>query len=724
MTTTAALRCHLLIGPPASGKSTLAAAMAPLLQAQVLSTDKIREEIHGDSAVQGDWKRIETVLHERIQKAVADGVSVIVDATHAYRPWRLAITQALKLPRPVEWVGWWLTTPPEICKAWNGARSAKVPEGAIDRYHSALRHSHFAPSTDEGMACVLELDPSLLPAEGLLQDTLAEQINAQLKGLPKRISGSRSRTTNYELHGYSRLLDMERLLYLMGLLFRFPCLDAADERSKEELRRLCDPLPLSNDLAVRAAAFLRTHGECYADEKALRRDLAWLEKQGFTKAESVRTPIEPPEAPPELADQQGGWPRTANRAAFRRVMTLLRHVPQNAFDHDQKGDMPLAVHLIQQMKDIDGAYVAGPLTKKSDRWTCGESATLLKDLERLWTAYGFRQTPGERHGYTLGTALLTAPRLLELHGLVRQAAGRLQDPSAQDLLLEFDERLRWAGLEVDNVAPARAYANRSIVGTEHVPSDSLAVAHQAEKLEAAILAGERVMLERYKDAARFDNQPQITETLRVWPLQLLFHNIGWYLAFEIDQGAGPGLIRTERLDRLRWVRVERTGRDARQPEQRRPTMKRLETLLHHCSGIFFGEDLQAQLDLCSDDPAVSNKQLCTLRIRCMDWVFNFLREGVQRFPIEHTRLSKPLPNDTWKHRPNIQGLLDPVVGDKHPYRVEYDMPFWTVEKDVDLKRWIFGFGDGVVVEAPQALCQKRLDEARGVLANSRARAVD
>jgi len=48
---TPALRCHLLIGQPASGKTTLAKALAPLLSArgeppaQVLSTDAIRAEV-------------------------------------------------------------------------------------------------------------------------------------------------------------------------------------------------------------------------------------------------------------------------------------------------------------------------------------------------------------------------------------------------------------------------------------------------------------------------------------------------------------------------------------------------------------------------------------------------------------------------------------------------------------------------------------------------------
>ena len=58
----------------------------------------------GDAAVQGPWSEI----RERL---------VIVDATHARRPWRLAFTQALELPAPVEWIGWWLKTPDAQCHA-------------------------------------------------------------------------------------------------------------------------------------------------------------------------------------------------------------------------------------------------------------------------------------------------------------------------------------------------------------------------------------------------------------------------------------------------------------------------------------------------------------------------------------------------------------------------------------------------------------------------------
>ena len=73
----------------------------------------------------------------------------------------------------------------------------------------------------------------------------------------------------------------------------------------------------------------------------------------------------------------------------------------------------------------------------------------------------------------------------------------------------------------------------------------------------------------------------------MWPLQLLFHNIGWYLVFEEDAiGTGVGLIRSERIDRLALRRSERGNR--RSDEAHSQALRRLELLLHHSGGIYFG----------------------------------------------------------------------------------------------------------------------------------------
>jgi hypothetical protein len=42
----------------------------------------------------------------------------------------------------------------------------------------------------------------------------------------------------------------------------------------------------------------------------------------------------------------------------------------------------------------------------------------------------------------------------------------------------------------------------------------------------------------------------------------------------------------------------------------------------------------------------------------------------------------------------------------HPYPVELDLPVWTVERDIDLRNWLFGFGAGIRIEAPRALREK------------------
>jgi hypothetical protein len=92
--------------------------------ALVLSTDAIRAEVLGDAAVQGPWIDIQQRLQQRLIEAVAAVIPVIIDATHARRPWRLAITQALLLPAPVEWIGWWLYT--SLPPAWSGTAGASV----------------------------------------------------------------------------------------------------------------------------------------------------------------------------------------------------------------------------------------------------------------------------------------------------------------------------------------------------------------------------------------------------------------------------------------------------------------------------------------------------------------------------------------------------------------------------------------------------------------------
>jgi hypothetical protein len=110
------------------------------------------------------------------------------------------------------------------------------------------------------------------------------------------------------------------------------------------------------------------------------------------------------------------------------------------------------------------------------------------------------------------------------HQVVSQVAGRLEDPTAQDQLTELDERLRWGAVLREDELPVRVFANRSIVHPDLVLRDLLAVPEKAEKLEAAIASGQRVVLDRFSEAATHGVKAK--KPVHVWPLQLLFLNIG------------------------------------------------------------------------------------------------------------------------------------------------------------------------------------------------------
>ena len=719
----APVRCHLLIGPPASGKTTLAQKLAPLLTepgeppALVLSTDRIRAEVFGDAAVQGPWPDIRERLLEELRQEVRAGRPVILDATHARRPWRLAFTQALELPAPVEWIGWWLHTPPAQCLAWNQTRQRKVPEPVIREMAAALSHKTFGPSRAEGFAAVVGLDPS---KDSVDASFLQNQLNAVDKRIRNAVNKELGRRNGKELHAYSRLLDLERLLYLIRLLSCFPELEASDEATREQLEAIVSPLP-EGSLAERAAVYLRSwneiqggFGECYADPAAIERDLNWLETNGFLRTkESSRSSIEPGPFQAKPSDPvHGGYPAHGDLPIFQRVFTLLRHILLEPFDAHTEGERPaknssgpksqkLPTHLIQQLAEIPGSYMPG------------EQDTLQQDVRHLLTPYGFReQNDNARHGYAIGNAVLSGPQLLEVYSWLRETGERLADPSHQQLLEGLRRRLSWGGLlkQTNQRLPLRAVVNRSIV---HPRAGSLAADNNGSRIDTAIVEHRRVQLERIQRASSHPNSPD--GILTIWPLQVLFHNIAWYLAYEEwHPGQGHGLIRTERLDRLKWIRED--GSFRRDEDAHFQALDRLERLLQVCGGIFFGEDLEAQLDLASPTPARQKRQLTnTLRFSCQDWSFAFIREASQKFPASQIRYSKPITSTAGWKVDKLHCLQPNPAGDTHPFPVEIDLPIWTLQQDRDLQGWLFRFGAGIRIEKPESLCNLHRKIAQEVL---------
>ena len=70
-----------------------------------------------------------------------------------------------------------------------------------------------------------------------------------------------------------------------------------------------------------------------------------------------------------------------------------------------------------------------------------------------------------------------------------------------------------------------------------------------------------------------------------------------------------------------------------------------------------------------------------------------------------------------RHHPKAPHVLQPgSPADSHPYPAELDLPSWTVAADIDLRTWLFAFGDGIRIEAPQELRQEHQERLQAALA--------
>lgn len=464
------LRCHLLIGPPASGKTTLASVLAELTGALVLTAETDPER-----------------LHQQVGDAVSAGTSVIIDGDHCHRHERLMVTQGFMQVPPVQWIGWWLTTPLDQCLTWNNRREHPVeparittahrnlptatytpPTSVIKRLNSALQNDPDADTKkaeklaelaqtsvnrgrsalrEEGFTYVVAIDPST-------GTDLHRRCGESLSGMDAAIVNANNRKQGIQLHRYSLLLDLERLIYLIRLLLEFPGLEFGDGQSTsslalsdiDRLRRTFrfNPdasLPPAEALFCERAAFAlrHRHGPCYGDEDAIADDLGWLLDQGFVSALPVLTPVKPGEATPQVLQARhsgAGFPAAADLAVFQRQFGLLRHLIQNPFDHPRaedsddealhlprrsaaeqprraSGEQPvsklrmrrrsasLRMHLLSRLQEVEGVSYGrlkrGKLVEPLDT-SSPQVRTLDKDIELLIGGYGFRDILFHHHG--------------------------------------------------------------------------------------------------------------------------------------------------------------------------------------------------------------------------------------------------------------------------------------------------------------------------------------
>ena len=96
-----------------------------------------------------------------------------------------------------------------ICLSWNKKRTKIVPKPIIDEYYAAIHDKYFGPIRGEGFSTLIKINP--------LAKDLKAKLLKEISSINFKISQGKKMIPQ-KLHGYSNLLDFERLLFFIKLL--------------------------------------------------------------------------------------------------------------------------------------------------------------------------------------------------------------------------------------------------------------------------------------------------------------------------------------------------------------------------------------------------------------------------------------------------------------------------------------------------------------------------
>ena len=522
------LICHCLIGPPGSGKSTLAQAwIARSPEYQWISTDQIRQQLWGNADIQGNWSEIEAEVMRQIKAAITANRPVIYDATNARRAWRLDLMSKLADGK-TQWMAWWLKTSISQCKAQNQARKRQVEAAVIQQMYQVLKA--MPPLPAEGFAAV-----NALPMQDGRFDWAA--IERKIQALPQSLLQRQRRQGQCRLHQYSSLLAFEQLLYLIALLLQYPGAGNFHQNDPVLLQKILKTksIPRFERSVDEISALISCqYGGLYAQPAAIARNLKWLQDNHIVNAPYAETPIKLAEieVPPTFSLH-----RYSDLDVFTRLIGTLRFVAHHPFLYvPGQGSLKTLVSAMEAQGVIPPGY----------------AASVRRDFGEVLKPYGLMLDESQIQGYFVGTAVLSTSELLRVFSSLSGQAQHLDDPVLLSTYERFRERLAFLYRDLPSISSVRTVLQQPIVDVQKLPANtlSLAAAVNAERLEDAILQAQILTLQSQRGTGRFEGEAEAT--FQVMPLQIVFHNIAWYLGY---QQIADGLLRFERLDRLELLKV-------------------------------------------------------------------------------------------------------------------------------------------------------------------------
>ena len=126
-------KLFILVGIPASGKSTYAKEILKDENTIILSSDVLREELLGDKSCQTNNELVFSTLYKRAKEYLNNGKNVVIDATNINMKDRrrtLSNFQGMKIER----IAIVFATPFEVCYVRDEQRERTVGKNVIDKF--------------------------------------------------------------------------------------------------------------------------------------------------------------------------------------------------------------------------------------------------------------------------------------------------------------------------------------------------------------------------------------------------------------------------------------------------------------------------------------------------------------------------------------------------------------------------------------------------------------
>lgn len=307
--------------------------------------------------------------------------------------------------------------------------------------------------------------------------------------------------------------------------------------------------------------------------------------------------------------------------------------------------------------------------------------TIRKDLETL-RDYQILERRMYRWGYYLGTGVFSPEELQIALNAIESQAQYQGHPLTRQLYQKLKLRLRGFQLahQTDLFYPVRQNLNRPIIYTDPQEmmvkkKNSNTLFHQIDIVEQAIIRGQVIEISRIEDPY----QEQGKGMIQLYPLQLVYHDIAWYLLCE-DYPSGH--FSTARVDRMSdYCKIlDIPARDIKIQEHR---LKQVHKLLKNGWGLKLGTLAEQREELAGDLP------LITAKVRFFPPISQFIKEGDRRHP--------------------RQKIYDCPKSEKNAY-LDYSVPLPPRSLD-EFSIWVQRYGDKAQVMEPPYLVEKHRNQA-------------